>query len=97
MAIISVIGFSLWLQSGGQSAWYLSFDQNQAANTALSFITFVILYNNLIPISLYVSVEIVKFGQAYFINNDIEMYHEETDTPALARTSNLNEELGQVL
>ena len=24
------------------------------------------------------------------------MYHEETDTPAMARTSNLNEELGQV-
>jgi phospholipid-transporting ATPase len=24
------------------------------------------------------------------------MYHTETDTPALARTSNLNEELGQV-
>ena len=24
------------------------------------------------------------------------MYHEETDTPALARTSNLNEELGMV-
>ena len=25
------------------------------------------------------------------------MYHFETDTPALARTSNLNEELGQVI
>ena len=24
------------------------------------------------------------------------MYHTETDTPAVARTSNLNEELGQV-
>jgi len=24
------------------------------------------------------------------------MYHAETNTPALARTSNLNEELGQV-
>lgn len=24
------------------------------------------------------------------------MYHEATDTPAMARTSNLNEELGQV-
>ena len=25
------------------------------------------------------------------------MYHNETNTPALARTSNLNEELGQVI
>jgi len=31
-----------------------------------------------------------------FINRDQPMYHEETDTPALARTSNLNEELGMV-
>lgn len=27
---------------------------------------------------------------------DIDMYYNETDTPAMARTSNLNEELGQV-
>lgn len=31
-----------------------------------------------------------------FINNDRSMYSAESDTPALARTSNLNEELGQV-
>ena len=31
-----------------------------------------------------------------FINRDLDMYHEESDTPATARTSNLNEELGQV-
>jgi len=38
----------------------------------------------------------VKYGQAYLINNDPYMYYEENDTPAQARTSNLNEELGQV-
>ncbi|KAF3432268.1 hypothetical protein FNV43_RR27007 [Rhamnella rubrinervis] len=49
-----------------------------------------------IPISLYVSVEIVKVLQSIFINQDIHMYYEEADKPAHARTSNLNEELGQV-
>lgn len=39
----------------------------------------------------------VKFIQStQYINNDLHMYHFETNTPALARTSNLNEELGQV-
>ncbi|VAH03443.1 unnamed protein product [Triticum turgidum subsp. durum] len=39
----------------------------------------------------------IKFIQcAQFINNDLNMYHAESNTPALARTSNLNEELGQV-
>ncbi|XP_005417833.2 phospholipid-transporting ATPase IB [Geospiza fortis] len=32
----------------------------------------------------------------YLGSNDIDMYYPETDTPAMARTSNLNEELGQV-
>jgi phospholipid-transporting ATPase len=60
-------------------------------------ITQFILYSYLIPISLYVSIELVKVSQSmYFINQDREMYHAGSDTPALARTSNLNEELGQV-
>ena len=51
----------------------------------------------LIPISLYVTLEVVKVAQAtVFISLDRDMYHAETDTRALARTSNLNEELGMV-
>ncbi|KAK8928432.1 putative phospholipid-transporting ATPase 7 [Platanthera zijinensis] len=45
---------------------------------------------------LYVSIEVVKVLQAMFINQDIQMYDEESGKPAHARTSNLNEELGQV-
>lgn len=41
--------------------------------------------------------QMIKFIQStQFINNDLRMYHAESNTPALARTSNLNEELGQV-
>ena len=65
-------------------------------NYFLQFLTFFILYNNLIPISLLVTLEGVKFVQAYFVNWDSEMYYAPTDTYALARTSNLNEELGQI-
>jgi phospholipid-transporting ATPase len=50
----------------------------------------------LIPISLQVTLELVKFLQAYFINCDEEMYDKENGFAAVARTSNLNEELGQV-
>ncbi|ODM99038.1 Phospholipid-transporting ATPase IA, partial [Orchesella cincta] len=45
---------------------------------------------------LTVTLEVVRFIQALFINWDLDMYHPETDTFATARTSNLNEELGQV-
>jgi phospholipid-translocating ATPase len=92
------------LQNGRMKRWYLRpddtniyFDPNKPAVSAiLHFLTAMMLYGYFIPISLYISIEIVKLLQALFINHDIHMYHEETDTPAHARTSNLNEELGQV-
>jgi phospholipid-transporting ATPase len=59
-------------------------------------LTFIILYNNLIPISLIVTMEVVKFQQAALINSDLDMYYAPTDTPALCRTSSLVEELGQI-
>jgi P-type E1-E2 ATPase len=50
----------------------------------------------MIPISLYVTMEIQKVFFKLFMDSDVQMYHSETDTPALARTSNLSEELGGV-
>nr|CAG8433905.1 14545_t:CDS:10 [Entrophospora candida] len=61
-----------------------------------NILTFLILFNNLIPISLIVTMEVVKFQQAALINSDLDMYYEKTDTPALCRTSSLVEELGQI-
>ncbi|KAJ6696313.1 putative PHOSPHOLIPID-TRANSPORTING ATPASE [Salix koriyanagi] len=69
---------------------------NPGKSGVAHLITALILYGYLIPISLYVSIEIVKVFQARFINQDIHMYDEETGSTAQARTSNLNEELGQV-
>lgn len=37
-----------------------------------------------------------SIGLLFLSFQDIDMYYPETDTPAMARTSNLNEELGQV-
>jgi phospholipid-translocating ATPase len=50
----------------------------------------------LIPISLYVSIEIVKVCQVYFINQDIELYDEETDSQLQCRALNITEDLGQI-
>lgn len=58
--------------------------------------TFIILYNNIIPISLQVTLEMVRFVQAIFIGWDTEMYDAKNDYHATCRTSNLNEELGQI-
>ena len=57
-------------------------------------IVFFLLYNNFIPISLYVTIELVNVGQAYLIGSDMEIYSEELDAPCAVRSSNLGQELG---
>uniref|UniRef100_A0A8B9BV39 Phospholipid-transporting ATPase n=1 Tax=Anser brachyrhynchus TaxID=132585 RepID=A0A8B9BV39_9AVES len=60
------------------------------------FLAFLVLYNFIIPISLYVTVEMQKFLGSFFIGWDLDLYHEETNQRAQVNTSDLNEELGQV-
>jgi len=104
ISFISSIGFVAKTKYQAPTWWYLrpdnieyQFDPGKIGLAGMShLITALILYGYLIPISLYVSIEVVKVLQATFIDQDIQMYDDETGTPAEARTSNLNEELGQV-
>ncbi|KAG8188801.1 hypothetical protein JTE90_009192 [Oedothorax gibbosus] len=96
LCLISAVASEIWNKHNALSHWYLGFDELTSSNFGYTFLTFIILYNNLIPISLQVTLELVRYVQAIFINMDINMYDEKSDTPAMARTSNLNEELGQV-
>ena len=88
----------MYFLGNGDVHWYVGQGDDEVKSARNNFffncLTFVILYNNLIPISLLVTIEFVKLLQANFINNDAEMHYLGTD--ALARTSNLNEELGQI-
>lgn len=56
----------------------------------------MVLFNYIIPVSMYVTVEMQKFLGSYFITWDDEMFDEELGEGALVNTSDLNEELGQV-
>ncbi|CAA0821148.1 Putative phospholipid-transporting ATPase 7 [Striga hermonthica] len=104
ISFISSVGFIVKTKYDLPKWWYLQVPDNEGLfnprNPLRSgfyhLITALMLYGYLIPISLYVSIEVVKVLQALFINQDIHMYDEETGTRASARTSNLNEELGQV-
>lgn len=62
----------------------------------LVFFSYAIVLNTVVPISLYVSVEVIRFVQSFLINWDEQMYHEKSGTHAKARTTTLNEELGQI-
>ncbi|CAG2170707.1 unnamed protein product, partial [Oppiella nova] len=61
-----------------------------------AFFSYVIVLNTVVPISLYVSVEMIRFCHSLWINWDDQMYDPITDVAAKARTTTLNEELGQI-
>lgn len=92
------IGHTFWYEEIGSNAWYLYDGKNQDASYRgfISFWGYIIVLNTMVPISLYVSVEVIRLGQSKFINWDLQMYYAEKDTPAKARTTTLNEQLGQI-
>lgn len=92
LAIFNTAAYQIWRKTHERSAWYLK-------NATVAFFpiltSFIILFNTLIPLSLYVSLEIVKLFQILLMN-DIDMYDVDSNTPMEPRTSTINEELGQV-
>ncbi|KAI9488071.1 hypothetical protein BDB00DRAFT_792173 [Zychaea mexicana] len=98
ICIISSVMDSILFRSEG-SARFFDFEISGTNASYDGFLTFwvtLILYQNIVPISLYISVEIVKTFAAYFIYSDIDMYHPETDTPCVAKTWNISDDLGQI-
>ncbi|KAG8519340.1 putative phospholipid-transporting ATPase VA [Galemys pyrenaicus] len=102
MSLFSAVGHGLWVQRYQEKKSL--FDVPESDGSALSpvtaavylFLTMIIVLQVLIPISLYVSIEIVKVCQVYFINQDIELYDEETDSQLQCRALNITEDLGQI-
>lgn len=65
-------------------------------NGIVTFWASLILYQSLVPISLYISVEIVKTIQAFFIYSDSYMYYEPIDYPCTPKSWNISDDLGQI-
>jgi phospholipid-transporting ATPase len=103
IALLGVVCFAgatgqvLWnKQNDVSNIWYLNWAPNSVGFWFVDFFYFFLLHATFIPVSLYVSMSVIRYFQAYFMNNDLEMYYAVTDTPAIVRTLTLNEELGQV-
>ncbi|RNA03344.1 phospholipid-transporting ATPase ID-like, partial [Brachionus plicatilis] len=105
MCAICTVACGIW-------EWYRGFDfqlylpwdsfvskERNVGSTTISllvFLSYLIILNTVVPISLYVSVEFIRSIQSLWINWDARMYDEKADVAAKARTTSLNEELGQI-
>lgn len=93
LAIFCTAGYQLWHSRTEDHSWYLEGGKISFMPIVASFI---ILFNTMIPLALYVSMEIIKLSQMIMLQWDVDLYHEESNTPCEARTATINEELGQV-
>ena len=92
LSLFCTIAYQIWTTRTENNSWYL-----EGAHINFSFILvgFIILYNTLIPLSLYVSLEIIKVG-LFFLMKDVDMYDPISDTPMVCNTTTILENLGQV-
>lgn len=97
MSVISI--YIMGFQNKSKLPYIYPPDDSNASVLPLwleQWFVFFLLYNNFIPISLYVTIELVNLGQAHLIASDALMYREELDVACTVRASNLVQELGQV-
>ncbi|CAH8539470.1 unnamed protein product [Schistosoma margrebowiei] len=97
LTLFTFIANLVWTSWNEKKMWYLQENDKTTLRYAINMlITSFIMYHTMVPISLQVCLEVVRLVQALLLSCDSDMYDPDSDTPAMARTSNLNEELGQV-
>ncbi|XP_055499958.1 phospholipid-transporting ATPase IG isoform X3 [Leucoraja erinacea] len=98
----SLVGTTLkyiWqLDPTNDEPWYSLKEKNtnKFIKMFTDFLSYMVLFNFIIPVSMYVTVEMQKFLGSYFITWDKDMYDDHLGEGALVNTSDLNEELGQI-
>uniref|UniRef100_A0AAQ5ZL31 Phospholipid-transporting ATPase n=1 Tax=Amphiprion ocellaris TaxID=80972 RepID=A0AAQ5ZL31_AMPOC len=96
MCLSAAIGHGLWLKNLNDPVFQVDDETSPALAGFYVFWTMIIVLQVLIPISLYVSIEVVKLGQIYFIHNDLALYNEQLDSRIQCRALNITEDLGQI-
>ncbi|KAL7747226.1 hypothetical protein RI367_007437 [Sorochytrium milnesiophthora] len=100
MCIVCAVGTNIWsVAYNDAQAPFMPLNSSADPPALVAFDAFwssLIAFQNIVPISLYLTVEIVKTLQAYFIFSDIEMYYEKLDIACVPKSWNLADDLGQI-
>ncbi|XP_076360092.1 phospholipid-transporting ATPase VA isoform X1 [Tachypleus tridentatus] len=102
LCFVGATGSGLWLSSYEQreNVYFIPYEHkyrfNPTVDGVIQFWTFVIILQVMIPISLYVTIELIKLGQVFHIHHDVELYDEHSNKRVECRALNITEELGQL-
>ncbi|KFQ08274.1 putative phospholipid-transporting ATPase IK, partial [Leptosomus discolor] len=99
MSLCLAIASGFWAKMFQEKHSYLSalYKHTTPAQQAFfNFWGFTILLSIIIPMSMYITFEFIYLVNSFFINWDLEMYYAAKDIPAKARSTSLNDQLGQI-
>ena len=99
MCIVSGIVEGVAFEAANSSIDYFEFGSiggRPSLDGLITFWTMLILFQNLVPISLYITIEIIRTAQAFFIYSDTFMYYEKLDYPCTPKSWNISDDLGQI-
>ncbi|KAM3936525.1 phospholipid-transporting ATPase IK-like [Leptodactylus fuscus] len=98
VSLILGIGAGIWDNLYSQKHNYIPRNPGISSSTAgvYMFWSYVAILCTLVPFVLYISLEFMHSIHNYYIKQDIEMYHAESDSPAQAKGNNLCDLLGQI-
>ncbi|CAK7292790.1 Phospholipid-transporting ATPase IK [Vulpes lagopus] len=101
LVLISMgLSFGFWFKMSEFKAKHhyvsSSYMHSVASETFVIFWGFLILLSVMVPMAMFIMVEFIYLGNSIFINWDVQMYYEPQDKPAKARSTSLNDQLGQV-
>lgn len=99
IVVVMVLGIAgnVWKDTEARKQWYVLYpDEGPWYELLVIPLRFELLCSIMIPISIKVSLDLVKSLYAKFIDWDREMIDLETDTPSHATNTAISEDLGQV-
>ncbi|XP_075057648.1 phospholipid-transporting ATPase IK [Mixophyes fleayi] len=103
--ILIITTLLLAIASGFWAKWFqekhtyipsLPSNMTTAYSAFLVFWGYTILMSTIVPMSMYITLEFIHLVHSMYIDWDLDMYFEENNTPAKARSTCMNDLLGQV-
>ena len=102
LCFIASVACGVWVSKNIHDHDYIRYESNYdiydqgGAQGVLSYFTYFLLLNTMLPISLIITLEIVKLGQGFFMMMDSSMYSDKRDRCCKVSSFSLNEELGMI-
>lgn len=86
---------TVW-NSSDDKAYLGEADEANVGRWIINFLTYWVTFAHMVPISVFIITDVLKFAQGLLVSRDVLMYSSETGKAALCNNSNVVEELGQV-